>query len=57
MNKEDAAQYLVNLMAIMEGKEAAGRSRGNTLAREYEKVYGEFVDQLRKEQESETRNS
>lgn len=57
MNKEGAAQYLVNLMAIMEGKEAAGRSRGNTLAHEYERVYGELVDQLRKEQESETRNS
>lgn len=46
MTKAERAQYLVNLMTIMEGKEAAGRARGTTLVREYEREYATFIEEI-----------
>lgn len=55
MNKQDMAQYLVNLIAIMESKEDSGRSKGQGLAREYERVYATLRDTITKEEEDEAR--
>lgn len=51
MTKEDQASYLVNLIAIMDSREDAGRTRGSVLGREYNIVYDEFVGGLQKEHE------
>jgi hypothetical protein len=53
MNKGEQAQYLANLLAIMESKESAGRARGSTLVGEYERNY----DELLKEIDNEARKS
>jgi hypothetical protein len=57
MTKIEMARYLVDLVSIMESQERAGRSRGRTLAEEYDKVYNEFRDLLDKEKENEARTS
>lgn len=46
------AEYLVNLMHIMEGKEDAGRARGNTLAEEYNRQYTRLTELIKTEQEN-----
>lgn len=50
--KFDIAQYLVNLMSIMEGKEDAGRAKGNTLADEYNRIYERLTGLIKTEQEN-----
>lgn len=51
------ADYLVNLMGIMSGKEDAGRAKGNTLAEEYNRTYSRLTDLIKKEQEDAARQS
>lgn len=55
MTKSELAGYLSSIITIMDSKEDAGIPRGNTLAREYTRVYTELVDIIRKE-EDEARN-
>lgn len=50
MKKYELAQYLGNLLLIMQSKESTGRPIGNTLVEEYNRVY----DELKKEIEDET---
>jgi hypothetical protein len=58
MTKFDQSQYLVNLLAIMASRDAAGAvGRGRLLPDEYERVYKEFTSTIRKEQEDEARKS
>jgi len=49
MTKQEMAAYMVDLLAIMESKESAGRGKGITLAQEYTRVYDEFVAKLKGE--------
>ena len=55
MNKRELADYLVNLICIMESKEDSGLPKGTTLAQEYERCYKQFRDLLEKEKFNETR--
>ena len=53
--KYDLADYLVNLISIMDSKESTGIAKGNTLIKEYDRAYAEFKGILQKEQANETR--
>lgn len=53
--KHDLAEYLVSLISIMTSKETAGLPRGNTLSAEYNRVYEEFTEMIKKEHPDETR--
>ncbi len=55
--KYDLADYLVNLISIMESKEDAGLLKGKTLHKEYDRCYAEFKGILQKEHENETGQS
>lgn len=57
MTRQDMAQYLVNLLAIMDSKERSGRDRGGALATEYIRIYDELLRSIKKEDDNETRNS
>ncbi len=55
MNKRELADYLVNLIVIMEAKEDVGLPKGTTLVDEYERCYKQLRDILEKEKFNETR--
>lgn len=58
MNKQDLAQYLVNLHTLMTAQSQGQHSMvSNTLAQEYERVWGELKETIKKEQENEARKS
>lgn len=52
MTKAEIVGYLASLLAIIESKEDAGRSRGGTLAREYERYYSILIDTIKKDEEN-----
>lgn len=55
MNKVEQAEYLANLITIMDSRETAGLQRGQTIPKEYTKVYDEYIETIRKEHEDEAR--
>lgn len=57
MTKQEQAQYLVNLLTLIESRGEASIGRGLLLPWEYERVYADFASTIRKEQEDEARKS
>lgn len=55
MTKQELASYMVSLISIMESKEDAGRHRGQTLGKEYNLCYDQFMEIIKKEHDDETR--
>ena len=49
-NKYEIASYLVSLIAIMDSKEQAGLAKGNTITREYNRVYAQLMEMIQKEE-------
>lgn len=56
MNKQDLAQYLVNLHTLMDAQKAIGANPSTIFADEYQKVWDLLKSTITKENEDEARN-
>jgi hypothetical protein len=57
MNKIETADYLANIICILNSMEDAGIAKSQTLGREYNRVYTELKKIVQKEEEDEARKS
>ena len=53
MNRYDILEYLANLHTILDAQEKAGRKKSTWLGREYNRVWHEFENFLKAEQQKE----
>ena len=56
MNKQDTAAYLVSLIALVESQEDAGIARSQTLTDEYNRVWDQLKELIRKDNEGNNDN-
>lgn len=57
MSKYEQAEYLANLIVIMENKKDGGLPKGNTLTKEYTLVYNSLLEAMKKEHEDAARKN